>query len=141
MNIHEQITRYLASQPESKRSDMEALHQHILRVMPKGKLWFFDGRDDKGKVVSNPSIGYGLRTIRYADGTTKEFYQIGISANTSGISVYIMGIADKKYLPEKYGRSIGRASVTGYCVKFKTLKDVDVDTLLSAIRDGVRRTT
>lgn len=109
--------------------------------MPKGKLWFFDGRDDKGKVVSNPSIGYGLRTIRYADGTTKEFYQIGISANTSGISVYIMGIADKKYLPEKYGRSIGRASVTGYCVKFKTLKDVDVDTLLSAIRDGVRRTT
>ncbi len=100
-----------------------------------------DGKDEKGKVVSNPNIGYGLQTITYADGKTKEFYQIGISANTSGISVYIMGIKDKTWLPETYGKIIGNASVTGYCIKFKKLKDINVEILESAIHDGVKLTS
>jgi Domain of unknown function (DU1801) len=134
MNIQEQIKNYIASQPEPKRSDIEALHKRIILVLPKGKLWFLDGKDDKGKIVSNPNIGYGLQTIKYADGKSKEFYEIGISANTTGISVYIMGIEDKKYLPETYGKTIGKATVTGYCIKFKTLKDINMDILEDAIR-------
>jgi len=140
MNIQEQINAYIASQPEPKRSGMEALHKRILQTLPKGKLWFLDGTDDTGKIVTNPNIGYGLLTMKYADGKTKEFYQIGISANTTGISVYIMGLADKKYLSETYGKTIGKATVTGYCIKFKTLKDIHIDTLLSAIKDGVKQT-
>ena len=140
MNIQEEIKKYIATQPESKRADMEALHQRIVHVMPKCRLWFLDGKDDKGKIVSNPNIGYGTQTIKYADGKTKEFYQIGISANTTGISVYIMGMEDKKYLPETYGKTIGKASVTGYCIKFKTLKDINMDILEEAIRDGVEQT-
>lgn len=141
MNIEEQIKNYMDSLPEPKRFDMEALHKQVLQLLPKSTLWFLDGKDDKGKMVSNPSIGYGLRTIKYADGKTKEFYQIGISANTTGISVYIMGIEDKTYLPETYGKKIGKASVTGYCIKFKTLKDIRMDALEEAIRDGVQQTS
>ena len=74
--------------------------------------------------------------MKYADGTTREFYQIGLSANTSGISVYIMGIEDKKYLGQTYGKELGKASVTGYCIRFKTLKDINVETLEAAIRFG-----
>ena len=129
------------SLPEPKRFDMEALHKQVLQLLPKSTLWFLDGKDEKGKMVSNPSIGYGLRTIKYADGKTKEFYQIGISANTTGISVYIMGIEDKTYLPETYGKKIGKASVTGYCIKFKTLKDIRMDALEEAVRDGVQQTS
>src|SRR5688572_26129176 len=98
MSIQEQITDYINSQPEPKRADIETLHKNMLQLMPKCKLWFLDGKDGKGKVVTNPQIGYGLQTIKYADGKTKEFYQIGISTNTTGISVYVMGIEDKKYL-------------------------------------------
>ena len=141
MNTQEQINHYIASHPEPKRSDMEVLHKRILQALPKGKLWFLDGTDDTGKIVTNPNIGYGLQTMKYADGKTKEFYQIGISANTTGISVYIMGLADKKYLSETYGKTIGKATVTGYCIKFKTLKDIHIDTLLSAIKDGVEQTS
>ena len=140
MNIKEEIKKYIASQPEPKRSDMQELHQHILQVMPKCKLWFLDGKDDKGKTVSNPNIGYGSYNIKYADGTTREFYQIGLSPNTTGISVYIMGIEDKKYLPNTYGKKLGKASVTGYCIKFKTIKDINTDILQTAIRDGVEIT-
>src|SRR5262247_4287739 len=127
MNIDEQIKEYIATQPEPKRSDMQELHRIILKLMPKCKLWFLDGRDETGRTVSNPNIGYGVQTIKYANGKTKEFYQIGTSANTTGISVYIMGIKDKKYLAEKHGKKIGQASVTGYCIKFRTLRNIDVD--------------
>lgn len=136
MNAQAQIAAYITSQPEPKRSDMQALHRIILEIMPACKLWFLDGKDDKGKVVSNPNIGYGLQTLKYADGTSREFYQIGISANTSGISVYILSIDDKTYLAKTYGKQIGKASVTGYCIKFKTLKDINIEILEAAIRFG-----
>jgi len=140
MNIQEQIKQYIDSQPAPKFTDIQALHQCILQLLPNCKLWFLDGKDDTGKIVSNPNIGYGFQTIKYADGKTKAFYQIGISTNTTGISVYIMGIKDKKYLPETYGKTIGKASVTGYCIKFKTLKDINIDILEAAILDGVEQT-
>ena len=136
MNVQEQIYEYIAAQPEPKRSDMRALHDIILGVGPGCKLWFLDGRNSEGKVVSNPDIGYGSRDHKYADGTISEFYQIGLSANRTGLSVYIMGIEDKKYLAETYGKDLGKASVTGYCIRFKNLKDINMDILEAAIRCG-----
>jgi len=136
MNVEEQINEHIAGQPEPKRSDMQALHRLILEVKPASKLWFLDGKNEEGKVVSNPNIGYGSYTMKYTDGTTREFYQIGLSANKTGISVYIMGIEDKKYLAEHYGTDIGKASVTGYCIRFKALKDINIEILEAAIRFG-----
>src|SRR6185295_17043189 len=104
-------------------------------------LWFLDGKDDKGKTVTNPNIGYGFYTIKYADGKTREFYQIGLSANTTGISVYILGLEDKTYLAKTYGKKLGKASVTGYCIKFKSLKDINTDVLADAIRYGASATS
>jgi hypothetical protein len=137
MNVQEQIKQYITSQPESKRSDMQALHSIILQVMPACKLWFLDGKGGTGKIVSNPNIGYGMHTIKYADGKTKEFYQIGLSANTTGISVYILGMEDKTLLARTYGKKLGKASVTGYCIKFKALKDININVLETAIRHGL----
>jgi hypothetical protein len=137
MNIQGQIKKYITDQPEPKRSDMQALHRIIQEIMPASKLWFLDGKNSENKTVSNPNIGYGLYTIKYADGKTREFYQIGLSANTTGISVYILGIKDKKYLAQAYGKKLGKASVSGYCIKFKTLKDINLDILEAAIRYGV----
>jgi len=136
MNVQGQIKAYITSQPEPKRSDMQELHRLILQLSPGCKLWFLDGKNSENKTVSNPNIGYGFYIIKYADGTTREFYQIGLSANTTGISVYILGLKDKKYLAVTYGKKLGKASVTGYCIKFKTLKDINIDTLEAAMRYG-----
>ena len=141
MDVQTQISHYLAAQPERKRGDMETLHGIISRLMPDCRLWFLDGKDEGGRTVSNPNIGYGLLTMAYADGRTREFYQIGLSANTSGISVYIMGLDDKSYLAETYGGELGKASVTGYCIKFSALRNINVPVLETAIRDGVARTS
>jgi hypothetical protein len=133
MDVQEQIQAYINSQPEPKRSDMQALHHRILQVLPGRKLWFDDGKNSENRTVSNPNIGYGFYTIKYADGKTRDFYRIGLSANKTGISVYILGIKDKTYLAQMYGKELGKASVTGYCIKFKTLKDINIDILEAAI--------
>lgn len=134
--VEAQIESYIASQPEPKASDMRALHGIILEVMPACQLWFLDGKNEENRTVTNPNIGYGLQTIHYADGTSRTFYQIGLSANQSGISVYILGLPDKQYLAQTYGEKLGKARVTGYCIKFRGLKNINVDILQAAIRDG-----
>ena len=134
MNLSEEIDAYIGSQPEPKRNDMQILHRLILEINPNAELWFLDGKNSENKTVSNPNIGYGSYTMKYADGATREFYKVGISANTTGISVYLMGIADKKFLAETYGKDIGKASVTSYCIKFKTLKDIHLEVLQAAVK-------
>ena len=141
MNVQEQIKAYINGQPEPKRSEMQELHRRTQEVLPRCRLWFLDGKNDKGRTVSNPNIGYGFQTLAYADGKTREFYQIGLSANTTGISVYIIGIKDKTYLARTYGRRLGKASLSGYCIKFKTLKDIHIDVLEEAMRYGTEATT
>ena len=137
MNVQEQIRRYIGSQPEPKRSDMRELHRLTLQVSPESKLWFFDGKDSKDHAVFNPTIGYGFHTIKYANGKSRESFQIGVSGNKTGISVYILGLQDKTYLAKTYGKKLGKATVTGYCIRFKALKDINIDTLEAAIRSGL----
>ncbi len=137
MNIQYLIDEYISHQPEQKRIDLHYLHQTILEIMPNCMLWFLDGKNEEGKVISNPNMGYGFQILKYADGTSREFYQIGLSANTTGISVYIIGLKDKKYLAEKFGDKIGKAGVTGYCIKFKSLKNINIEVLKDAIQSAL----
>jgi hypothetical protein len=137
MNIEAQIEDHIAAQPAPKADDMRALHRLILGVAPDARLWFLDGKDASGKSVTNPDIGYGFQTMKLAGGKTRDFYQVGFSANAAGISIYLIGLADRKVLAETWGKRLGKASVTGYCIKFKALKDIDTDVLKEVIRFGL----
>lgn len=137
MDVAEHVEAFLAGQPEPKQADLRALHARMLEEFPGCRLWFTDGTDADGKVVANPSIGYGAYTITYADGSSREFYRIGLSANTTGISVYVLGLDDKTYLARTYGASIGKAAVTGYCITFRRLAVIDAEVLHAAMRHGM----
>ena len=140
MTTEQEISRYLESLPAPRQGDMRKLHGIILAMNPGCRRWFLDGKDQDGKVVSNPGIGYGAVDKQYASGKTREMFQVGISANSAGLSVYLMGMDDRKHLPTTYGDAIGKANVSGYCIRFRALKDVDLDTLGKAIQDGFERT-
>ncbi len=137
MTVEQQIDDYIAAQPGAKRDEMRALHALMLRVSPDCRLWFLDGRNEDGKIVSNPNIGYGALTMALAGGKTRDFYRVGLSANTTGISIYVMGVDDKTYLARTFGGRLGKASVTGYCIKFKGLGDVDAGVLEEVARFGL----
>ena len=140
MDTREQIEEHFATQPEPKRREMQTLHHLLLARMPACKLWFPDGKGATCKVVSNANTGYGLKVIKNADGSTEDFYQVGMSANTMGIVVYLIGIEDKRYVTQTDGKTIGKASATSYCIKFKKFADIDTDILVEAIGFGVAQT-
>ncbi|WP_309646053.1 DUF1801 domain-containing protein [Phenylobacterium sp.] len=137
MGVREQIDRYTDDQPPAKREELRELHRRILAISPDAKLWFLDGRNEAGKVVSNPSIGYGTATLSYADGGSKMFYKIGLSANSSGLSVYVMGLEDKTFLSGTYGSRLGKAKITGYCIRFRSTKDVDLHVFEEVVTDAL----
>ena len=137
MEVQEQINDHIASLPSPKRADMQTLHQMILAQASVLRLWYLDGKNAEGKVVSNPNIGYGTRHMPTAKEGQREFYRVGISGNTTGISVYIMGIEDKQYLANTFGKDLGKASITGYCIKFKALKDINLAILEEVVRFGL----
>ena len=133
MTVQDEIDRYIADQPGSKGDELRALHRIVVEAAPGCRLWFLDGRNEDGKVVSNPNIGYGSKPIDYANGEAREFYRLGLSANTSGISVYVMGLEDKTHLARTYGERLGKAKITGYCIKFRSTRDI----ALAVFRDLV----
>lgn len=135
-----EINQYIQSLNGSKGAEIQALHNRILQANPDIYLWFLDGKDSNNKVVSNPNIGYGKLTMKYADGSSREFYKVGLSATATGISVYIMGLKDKNQLQNQYGAALGKAKITGYCIKFKSLRDIDEAVLFEAISFGLNHT-
>ncbi|MFN8355840.1 MAG: DUF1801 domain-containing protein [Spirosomataceae bacterium] len=138
MSVAQQIEQFIISQPASKQADLYYLHQQILQTFPACKLWFLNGKNSENQVVTNPTIGYGNHTIHYANGKSAEWFQLGISATSTGISVYILGVKDKTYLAQTFGKSLGKANISGYCIKFKSLKDLHTDVLTEVIRYGFR---
>lgn len=138
MDVRELIDGYIDGQPPAKRDELRDLDRRILAISPDAELWFLDGRNAEGKVVSNPNIGYGAQTLGYANGESRPFYKIGLSANTSGLSLYVMGLEDKTYLSKTYGTRLGKAKVTGYCISFRSVKDVDVGVLEEVVADALK---
>lgn len=52
-----------------------------------------------------------------------------------------MGLEDMTCLAETYGKEFRKASVTGYCIKFAALRNINLDVLEAAIREGVAQTS
>jgi hypothetical protein len=138
MEIKSQIKEYITNQPEPKRSEMQGLHNLILELMPNTRQWYFDGKNDEGKQVAHPTIGYGNYTITYKDGSTRGFFRIGLLATPTGLAVHIMGIDDKKFLIDRYGKSIGKAKVGSYAIAFKSVSDINLEVLKQIIQYRIK---
>lgn len=134
ITVIDSVDAYIGRYEEPKRTDLCVLHEQFVRLFPGEPVSYFDGLDDTGKVVTNPTLGYGKHTIQYASGATRETFKLGLSANATGISVYLMGISDKTLLQKMFANRLGKAKVTGYCIRFGNLADIDIDVLLDGIR-------
>ncbi len=140
MNTQEQINELIYTQPEAKRREMQELHNLILTLMPNCKQWYFDGKNEEGKQVAHPTIGYGNYIITYKDGSTRDFFRIGLLATPTGLAVHIMGIEDKKFLIDTYGKTIGKAKVGSYGITFKSIADINLEILKDAIQNRAKAT-
>jgi len=132
-----EINHYLNSIDDGKKEDILLLHQFIQDCLTVTELSFHSGLNEEQKIVSNPIIGYGSYQHRFAKGKIAPMFQIGLTANTNGISIHIMGIRQKLDLPNLISPQIGKANVSSYCIQFKRVQDINLDVLKTAIVKGV----
>lgn len=55
--------------------------------------------------------------------------------------MYFMGLKDTALLSANFQNALGKAKITGYCVKFKSLNDLNLDELKRLIAFGFQGTS
>lgn len=112
--------------------------QWIAKHFPLLETSFFDGKNASGKIVTNPTYGFG-KLVQSNVNRGNPTFQLGVSANSAGITLSFIGIRNHINLSELC-HGIGNASITKYCIKFKSFNDLDEIVLLEAIKTIVNIT-
>lgn len=106
---------YIASLPDDRRADVQALDRLIRKAAPKLKPH-----------VRSGMLGYGPYRYKYASGREGESAVIGLASQKNHISLYFCTMEDGEYLAEKNKDKLGKVSVGRSCVRFKKLADLDL---------------
>lgn len=119
---------YIASVEEPKRSELQQLHDLIRGTLP-----------DFEPVIVSSFMGYGPYHYKYQSGREGDWVKVALSANKTGISLYICCGDANGYFPEQAKDRLGKASIGKSCIRFKKLQDLNMDTvkeLLEKTRDA-----
>ena len=134
MSTAEKISQHLATLSREKSAELSRLYHLIHEEMSTEDLHFFDGKNEQGKVIANPTIGFGQCRLTYSDGSFQDTFRLGISANSTGLSIHILGLKDKKFLTDFLGTRMGKAKITGYAIRFGKMRDIDEEVLRELVR-------
>ena len=75
-------------------------------------------------------VGFGLRTVKYADGREADWPLIGFSPRKQNLTLYLGAALKEEDLLKKLGKhSMGKG-----CLYIKRLSDIDLPTLKKVIR-------
>lgn len=118
---------YLASIPAARRGEVRRVHQLIRKAVPGLR-----------PVVRSGMIGYGPFHYRYATGREGDTAIVGLAERKNGMSLYVLGWKDGRYLAEAWGPRLGKADCGRSCVRFRTLDDLDEKALTALLREAAR---
>jgi hypothetical protein len=71
-------------------NELIAILNWMQTQFPDLQATFHDGKDEKGKQITNPTHGFGSFEQIYANGEKKTHFQIGVAETKSGISIYLL---------------------------------------------------
>lgn len=113
-------------------NELTAILNWMQTQFPDLQATFHDGKDEIGKQITNPIHGFGAFEQTYANGEKKTHFQIGVAQTKSGISIYLLGIRGKMDLPVAC-MALGKAKVTGYCISYKKMADLNLGVLKNVL--------
>ncbi len=114
---------YIAAIPQPRREDVEKIHELIQKTIPMLKPHIISGM-----------IGYGTYHYRYASGKEGDWSLIALASQKNYISVYVCSIENGTYIAEEYKDRLSKASIGKSCIRFKTLKDIDLSIFTEIIK-------
>lgn len=111
---------------EPRKSDIQFLDELIKKILPhlERKMW--------GSIV-----GYGSYHYKYKSGREGDWFIVGLASQKNYISLYVCAVKNGKYVAETYKDKLPKASIGKSCIRFKSLKDIDLDILKKVIKEGV----
>ena len=115
--------QYLAALDEPRKSELKILHA-LIRKSAAGLK----------PCIRSGMLGYGPYHYVYASGREGDSARIGLASQKNYISLYVSCTPDGKYLAESYARKLPRASIGKSCIRFRSLRDVDLDVIEELIR-------
>lgn len=125
--MDKKIHAYLDTLEEPRRSEIIKLDQLIRQTIP----------DQKCVLVSR-MLGYGPIHYKYASGREGDTFRVSLASQKNYISLYCCGADENGYVAERYKDRLPKASIGKACVRFKRLDDLDLETLVSLLRETVK---
>ncbi len=119
------IDEFLDSLPEESQADMKQLDGIISKEMTGLPRVLFEGTFWGGS--EQQIIGYGAGDYTRPNGTTVDWFMVGLALQKNYISVYLNAVEDRQYLSEKYGKDLGRVKVGKASLSFANIDDIDLD--------------
>lgn len=83
------------------------------------------------------AIGYGLMPYE-ADKHLSMWPVLSIAPQKNSVNLYVMAMIDNKYLPEIYGKSLGKVSLGKSCIRIKKMEDVNLKVLKLLLKDAYK---
>jgi len=90
----------------------------------------------KAKMWGKNIVGFGTRTITYADGRETPWMLIAFSPRKANLTLYVGRRFDGR---DSLLKKLGKHSTGGGCLYIKRLSDVDVPTLKKIVAASVKR--
>lgn len=111
---YKSIDEFLKTIDEPRRADMKAIHEMIVKTVPKLAPYY-----------EGSGIGYGMFHYRYASGREGDCPKIGLVNNKQYISIHICAHNERGYISEQHKDQLPKANVGKGCIRFKRWSDLD----------------
>jgi hypothetical protein len=116
------VQEYLAAVPKERKEIIVFLHNFIQKTAPKLKPHF-----------AYNMLGYGNFSYKNYKKEMVEWPIIALANQKNYVSVYVCAVTDGEYIAEMYKNELGNVSVGKSCIRFKTLKDINLPMLKKVI--------
>lgn len=110
---------------EPRKGQIKAIHQFVLKTVPKLKPFIISGM-----------IGYGTYHYKSKSGREGDWAVVLLASQKNYISLYACGVKDGRYVVESYKKDLPKASIGKSCIRFKKLEDLDLNVLAKVLKES-----
>jgi hypothetical protein len=120
------VSKFIAAiKDEEKRKDSKAVAKMMASATKA-----------KPKMLGTNIVGFGKRTITYADGREAEWIEIAFSPRKASLTLYVGRRFENR---DKLLKALGKHSMGGGCLYIKRLSDVHLPTLKKIVSASVKQ--
>ncbi len=117
------VQEYIAAVPEDRQKAIQFLHDFIQKTVPSLLPYF-----------ATNMLGYGTFPYKNYKKEMIKWPVVALASQKQYISIYVCAIDNGEYIAEKHKKELGKVTVGRSCIRFKKIKDLNLDTLKKVLK-------